>query len=473
MVPTSPASDRVSPTPSISDEWICPDIRPYWQLAQVKQDSRVVLRCPQSGDRHLFSDVEGYALRYFTGKYSIQNIQQRCQAEFTLVDSQLVVQLIQKLLRKGILAFEALPAENRPQLKSGVQWVKNADGYWILRNRGDRTYLQVAPKDQAAIVAYLNGEPTNVSPAKLRQLLQLLSRTGMLEGTTPPKRPRGKFNPMQLLFFKVPLFNPDPWLNRHINGLRWIWTKGAAWFLMAVLVASLIVGISESANMAHWGMQLWSQQGGQLTLPFVLLIMAVVSIHELGHSFTLKHYGGMVPEIGLLFMCLFPAAYTDTSDSYCLSRWQRIQVVGAGVLTQFIIAAIALWSWQFAVEGSWLSTSSYLLMMAALLTVALNLNPLAKFDGYHLAVAVTGINNLRSRSFTFYKRLFSGQPRRERPSDARVLALYAPLSLLYISMVFGLLFLRLGDWTLTNIPAIALTLITLWAIYFFLMPDPE
>jgi putative peptide zinc metalloprotease protein len=39
-------------------------------------------------------------------------------------------------------------------------------------------------------------------------------------------------------------------------------------------------------------------------------------------------------------------------------------------------------------------------------------------------------------------------------------------------MVFGLLFLRLGGWTLTNIPAIALMLITLWAIYFFLMPDP-
>ncbi|MDY7015782.1 MAG: hypothetical protein SVX43_19740 [Cyanobacteriota bacterium] len=39
----------------------------------------------------------------------------------------------------------------------------------------------------------------------------------MLPGTQPVKRKRGKFNPLQLLFFKLPLFNPDPWLNQHIH----------------------------------------------------------------------------------------------------------------------------------------------------------------------------------------------------------------------------------------------------------------
>jgi putative peptide zinc metalloprotease protein len=53
--------------------------------------------------------------------------------------------------------------------------------------------------------------------------------------------------------------------------------------------------------------------------------MAVVTLHELGHAFTLKYYGGIVPEIGLLIMMLMPAAYTNTTDSYCLvKRRQRI-----------------------------------------------------------------------------------------------------------------------------------------------------
>ncbi|USR91417.1 M50 family metallopeptidase [Phormidium yuhuli AB48] len=462
------------PQPEIAPDWICPDLRPYWQLAKVKQDTRVVLRCPQTGQRHVFSEWEGFALRYFQGHYTVENVQQRCQAEFSLVDSQLVCHLIRKLIHKGILACEQIPPGNGPRLKSCVQWIEHPDGYWILRNPEDGTYLQVSRRDQAAIAAQVgNGPPSPrpISPQKWQQLLQMLGSTGMLEGTERQKPPKGKFNPLQLLFFKIPLINPDRWLDRHINKLRWIWTKPVSLLLLAVLSASLVTGIAQSPAILQLGTQLWSQHRAAILIPFILLAMLVVSIHELGHAFTLKHYGGVVPEIGLLFMCLFPAAYTNTSDSYCLSRWKRVQVVAAGVLTQILIAAMALWLWILAVPRSSLYIGSYLLMLAALFTIALNLNPLAKFDGYHLAVAATGINNLRSRSFKFYQRLFQGKPRRETAADAKVLALYAPLSLFYICSVFGFLFLRLSHWTLTNIPAIALFVITIWAIYYFLLPE--
>lgn len=462
------------PQTDIAPDWICPDLRPYWQLAKVKHDTRVVLRCPETGQRHVFSEREGFALRYFQGQYSVENVQQRCQSEFSLVDSQLVCQLIRKLIHKGILALDQIPPGNRPRLKTCVQWIDHPDGYWVLRNTEDGTYLQVSQRDQAAIAARVGdgpGESKPISRQKWQQLLQMLGSTGMLEGTERQKPPRGKFNPLQLLFFRIPLINPDRWLDRHIDKLRWIWTKPFSFLLLAVLSASLVTGIAQSPAILHFGGQLWSEYRAMIVVPFVLLAMLVVSIHELGHAFTLKHYGGVVPEIGLLFMCLFPAAYTNTSDSYCLSRWQRIQVVAAGVLTQMIIAAIALWLWILAVPGSSLYIGSYLLMLAAVFTIALNLNPLAKFDGYHLAVAATGINNLRTRSFKFYQRLFQGKPKRETAADAKVLALYAPLSLFYICSVFGFLFLRLSDWTLTNIPAIALFVFTIWAIYFFLLPE--
>ena len=204
-----------------------------------------------------------------------------------------------------------------------------------------------------------------------------------------------------------------------------------------------------------------------------MLTAIVVTLHELGHAFTLKHYKGIVPEVGLMFMMLMPVAYTNTTDQYGLpKRRQRALVVGAGVLCQLTIGAVAFWVWNASATGTGLWTTSYLLMVAALLTVAVNLNPLARFDGYYLTVALTGINNLRRRSFQFYQDLFNAQPSPEQGSDRWVLAAYAPLSFLYILGVFGFLLMRLGDWTLSHMPMTALVLLIAWAVYFW-MPSAE
>jgi putative peptide zinc metalloprotease protein len=273
---------------------------------------------------------------------------------------------------------------------------------------------------------------------------------------------------LQLLFFKVPLFNPDRYLAQPAYFLRWIWTKPFFLLLLAFLVGSFVFGLNRSAQILYTGNWLWQRQGATLALPFGLLAMLVVTIHEFGHALTLKQYGGIVPEMGLLFMMLMPAAYTNTTDSYSLvKRRQRVLVVGAGILCQLTIGAIAFWLWYFSVDNSWLKPISYLLMVAALFTVAVNLNPMAKFDGYHLAVALTGINNLRDRSFKFYINLLTGKLIEEVPQDRWILAVYAPLSLLYISVIFGNIFRWVIYWIIEHIPTTALLLLLIWAIYYF------
>ncbi len=361
-----------------------------------------------------------------------------------------------------------------PQLKPSVQSIKNPDGYWILRNLEDFTFLQVGERDRD-IIYQLGQIPTpdilkahNITINELRHLLQILVATGMLEGTKPQKSRRGKFTPFHLLFFKIPLFNPDKWLTRHINSLRWIWTSNFALFISIFLTFSLVIGLSQKPELIHQGQILWIHYNSTLILPFIILVLLVVSIHELGHAFTLKNYGGIVPEIGLLLMCLMPAAYTNTTDSYCLSRFQRILVISAGIITQIIIAAIALWLWNITVSGTWLNITSYLLIAAGVFTIALNLNPLAKYDGYHLLVALTGINNLRDRSFKMYWNLLLCKPLQETPRDILILTLYAPLSLAYIWFIFGFLIIKITDFTLTNIPTTAILLLIIWATYYYL-----
>lgn len=477
---------------------ICPDIRDYWKLAQLKnsdrvsvaEQNRVILLSTQGIQRYQFSATEGYALRYFTGQFTVEEIQNYCQQQYKdEISPNLVLELLQKLISLGILCAEVEEQGSRgaekeggeehrnisitqPKLKPCVHWVAHPDGYWILRNPEDVTFLQVCDRDKAIIEqlgqipAHLLAEEFCITQNELRYLLQLLTATAMLEGTKPAKRRRGKLSPLQLLSFKIRLFNPDPFLTKHIDKIRYLWTQPTAIFLTIFLIISAVVGFNQRAEIIFIGQKLLATNGSNLILPFALLTAFVVTLHELGHAFTLKNYNGIVPEIGLLFMCLVPAVYTNTTDSYCLSRFRRILVVGVGVLVQLILAAFGLWLWNVSASGTWLSTASFLLMSAALFTVALNLNPLAKFDGYYLAVAITGINNLRSRSFAFYGNLLTGKPIQESSQNRWILATYAPFSIGYIWMVFGFLFWRITEWSLINIPMTALILLFGWGIYF-------
>jgi putative peptide zinc metalloprotease protein len=469
-------------------DWIAPPLGDHWQLGK-SGDGQYYLQTPDGQHRHSFCPPEAHALRHFIGRFTLGQIQAACRKQFGPdTPPTLVTNLVTKLLVHGILTTGEIPEspsdaappaapQGKPQLalKPNIHWVEHPDGYWILRNPEDVTYMQVGDLAKQ-VIDDLGQQPLPtiaqkyaIDPLAVRSLLQQLAATAMLVGTTPPQPVRGKFKPTDLLYFKFSLFNPDPFLNRTLPALRWLWTRTFIFVLAIFLSACTVIGLNQWRAIAHTGAQLWQSMGPMVLLPFGLLAMAVVTIHELGHAYTLKHYGGIVPDIGLMFMFLMPAAYTNTTDQYALvKRSQRIWVVAAGVLCQFTIASIALCLWNLSVPDSWLFKASYLLMVAALFTVALNLNPLARFDGYYLAIALTGVNNLKSRSFLFYKTLLQGLRCQEPHSIRWILALYAPFSLCYLVLVFGKLFAWLVSWTLLNAPILVTCLLLLWAIYYYL-----
>ena len=497
---------QAPPTTENWQNYICPDLTAHWQLGKLKDTGEIVLQS-KDGSRQLRLSADcGTVLQYCTGKFTAVQVQQRCELELGKgISSNFVFEVLQKLIDLEVIPPPTEPAvaESSPtpaaettntppppatspySLKPCVHWIFHPQGYWILRNPEDVTFLQVDSRSKAAIedLAYLPpgevAQKHQIDQNQLRYLLQLLSATAMLIGTTPPPpKPKpwpfgpGKFTPMSLLFFQFSLFNPDPWLSKHIDKLRWIWTGIFGFILCAFIGYSAALGLHEQQSMISAGKRLMQEQGALLLLPFVLLSLLVVTIHELGHAFTLKHYGGIVPDVGMRFMLLMPSAYTNTTDSYCLvKRRQRVLVVGAGIMVQIVIWAIAFWLWNISSAGTWLSITSLLLMAAALFTVAINLNPLSKFDGYYLASALSGINNLRSRSFALYGNLLRFRPIQEKFSDALVLIAYAPFSLAYTIFVFGHLLGFLAEFSLGNIPFLTLTLLGLWAIYFFWPED--
>ncbi|MEC4807411.1 MAG: hypothetical protein SAJ72_24540 [Jaaginema sp. PMC 1080.18] len=460
----------------LSTDSLCPDLRQGWQLGTQKHSSQAVLQHLATQRLLFLSPEDVRVLPYCTGRWTVAEVQQRLGDE---VSPGGVAALVERIVRLGDAQANESPVNSSSLLKPGVQWFPHPDGYWILRNGEDFTFLQIdelgkaVTDDLALLSPGAVAQKHGLTLGQVQQHLGLLAAAGMLPGTRPQAPPPKRFTPWALLFFLWPLFNPDAWLTRHLPKVRWLFYRGSAWGLLLFLAFWAAVGFSQQRALVVFGGELWQNSGFRLLLPFIVLSLLVVSLHELAHAFTLKYFGGRVPQMGLMFMALFPAAYTDTTDAYCLTqRRQRFLVVAAGVLCQLFLAALALCFWNLTLRGSWLHTGSYLLLVASLLTVTLNLNPVAKFDGYYLAVALSGINNLRSRAFLFYRRLLTGHPLQEKRADALFLAFYAPVSLLYLWWVFGFLFYRLVTWILTNIPFLTLSLLAIWAVYYFYPRGP-
>ena len=471
-------------------QWLCPDLRPHWRLAHSRRGDSWVLQSRENPLWLRFNHAEGYALARFSGSWAVQAVQDQCIAEFGGgLPSDFVIRLIYKLVDLGVLApddadgeeainrspSEAVDAKTSGQtlgLKPGCRWTHQRDGHWILGDAEGLHHVQVSPADKA-ILDCLGQMPlqaiprqTGCAPQRIKMLVNLLAQAQLLTGVEPSSPPRRKFTPLQLLYFKKALFNPDRWLSRHRDEFRWLGRPGVGLVLGIGLACTAVFALAHRPALLLFGQRLLQTYGWGLLLPFGLLAMAVVSLHELAHAFTLKHFGGAVSEMGLLFMCLMPAAYTNSSDSYQVSNRRRCWVIGAGVLCQLAIAAIAFWLWFATASSAGLHTASYLLLVAALFTVALNLNPMARFDGYYLLSAATGIRNLRPRAFLFYKALLQRQPSPERGRNRWILAAYGPLSVAYLLLVFGQLFLWLASAILTHIPYLALVLFILWLIYY-------
>ena len=106
--------------------------------------------------------------------------------------------------------------------------------------------------------------------------------------------------------------------------------------------------------------------------------------------------------MGVAFLVMFPVLYTDTTDSWKLrSRRERLIVSGAGVGVELTIAVLATFAWAFLPDGPLRSAVFFAATTSWVLSLAVNLNPLIRFDGYHFLSDAIGVQNLQARSFAF------------------------------------------------------------------------
>jgi putative peptide zinc metalloprotease protein len=201
----------------------------------------------------------------------------------------------------------------------------------------------------------------------------------------------------QYLFFRIPLWRPDPFLNRAWPVLKRHGPWLLRWGLPLVFVLGLFLVIRDWQRFLTTFPHLFSLGGA---LAFGVALTFAKLCHEFGHAFMAKRAGCRVQSMGLAFMVLLPMFYTDVSDAWRVrDRRSRLLIGAGGVLAELLLAVLALLAWSLLPDGP-LRTSAFMLASATwITTLVINLNPFMRFDGYFLISDLWGVGNLQHRAF--------------------------------------------------------------------------
>src|SRR5262245_56296802 len=261
--------------------------------------------------------------------------------------------------------------------------------------------------------------PDRLTLEDLEQFGQQLLQAGLVQNDSPQSGKqlfdqRKKRRRMELLatftnilYIKLPIFDPDRLLTRMLPWLRWMFTT---WFLLCSVGFCLaaVFLVMTKFDVFYSKLPSYHEFFSFKTVVYLWAALGVVKvIHEFGHGLSCKAFGGEVHEMGFLFLVFSPAMYCNVSDAWIMpNKWHRIIIGGAGIYVELMIAALATFVWWNTPNEVFLNNMCLSLMLVcSVSTVLFNGNPLMRYDGYYVLADWLEIPNLRDRSNRYLQRL--------------------------------------------------------------------
>ncbi|MDO1527463.1 hypothetical protein QMK61_01340 [Fulvimonas sp. R45] len=276
-------------------------------------------------------------------------------------------------------------------------------------------------------------------------------------------------NPMSL---KLPLFNPDRLLDRLLPLVRWCFGPlGAVLWLAAVLPAIVLAA-------QHWPELTRNLSDRVLSSSNLLVMLAVYPVvkllHELGHGFAAKRWGGAVRELGLMFLIFAPVPYVEASSSASFpSKYRRALVAAAGMMVELLLASLALYVWLLAQPGVVRAVAFNVMVIGGVSTLVVNGNPLLRYDGYYILADLIEMPNLAQRGQAWWTWLLdryafgatdAARPD-EMPGERNWLILYTPLAWCYRTLVtVSIIFLVAGKFFIVGVLTAAWSAVSLLGV---------
>lgn len=245
------------------------------------------------------------------------------------------------------------------------------------------------------------------------------------------------------LFFRVPLVRPDAFLARTVGLVDVFFTRG---FVLVVLV---LLGVDLYLLSREW--YSFTEAMGRMLTPAAFLYYAVALtfskiVHELAHAYAARRYGVRVPTLGVAFLVLWPFLYTDTGETWKLGdRRKQLVIACAGMAAELVLAVFSTLLWALSPEGAAKSVFFVLASTTWVMTLAINLSPFMRFDGYFVLSDLLDFPNLHERSGALARRWIRntffglGEPQPEptlTPRQRAGLIVFAYVTWLYRLVVF-------------------------------------
>ena len=360
-----------------------------------------------------------------------------------------------------------------PRLHNYVDIVEQTEKgqtvFWFKDTRSNRYFK--AGKREREIILLIDGKHTiaqmceiihqqmkfNVKPAQLTKIMAKLDSIGLIDSfddtkseNTSKKAYKDSLNIMDTKKFQ--LTNPDRFFTKLNSFLPWVFTKTFVISSLIVMGLVMLVVLNQRNEFYSQGYKVAREYGFIFNY---LCFLITVSLHEIGHGITCKHYGGRVNAVGIIvFGLVLPGAYCNISDIYLFkNKWHRLYALLAGLYTQFLIATIAAIGALIFTNNTIISDLCYIGFFSATASTVINLIPLIKLDGYYILTNLLDEYNLQAQAANYISSLsnwwFYGEqmPKQSLSRGQKLLYLtYGSLSLLFIKVlpIFFIFFLVNG-----------------------------
>lgn len=300
----------------------------------------------------------------------------------------------------------------------GKPWV-------IIADQQNETYFRCS-SDAEHFLALLDGsrnveqaltetrqsQSSNLQQQDILLLIANLKSAGLLQDDAvtdgdnvqlPPRpAPNRWLSPFAI---KFPLFDPDRLLQETGHFFKPLFSPVALyiWFGMALLALATVI-LNWQALAEHSAARFADPRN---LLWYWLLYPLVKGLHEFGHAYATRRWGGAVHEMGIMLLVFFPVPYVDSSAAHRFSsNHQRLLVCAAGIMVEVFLASLALLLWVNTDHGLVHDLAFDIVVIGGVSTLLFNANPLLRFDGYYLLSELIEIPNLGTRSDQYLGYLF-------------------------------------------------------------------
>jgi putative peptide zinc metalloprotease protein len=254
-----------------------------------------------------------------------------------------------------------------------------------------------------------------------------------------------------IMFARFPLLDPDDFLKRLLPFVGRLFSPVGLVLWLAVVLGALKIAVDHFSELVDQGQAVLAP--GNLFLLYIALVL-LKTLHEFGHGFACRRFGGEVHVMGVMLMIFTPIPYVDATAAWAFrNRWHRALVGAAGMIVEVFLAALAAIAWANTGPGTLHSLSYNMMFIASVSTLLFNGNPLLRYDGYYILSDLLEIPNLHVRSRELLRYLVErhafGWKKGENPARTRreqwTIGVFAVASGIYRLVVFTAIIFFVAD----------------------------